>query len=87
MGLGPDGRPGEEESGVGGDPREKAVLRALHFPTAARIVSASAAPSLPSSDPAFQPMPSPASPSRGMMWKWTWSTAWCAAAPLFWSTL
>ena len=35
-----------------------------------------------------QPMPSP-EPSGyfGMMWKWMWNTAWCAAGPLFCRTL
>ena len=37
---------------------------------------------------AGQPIPRPSSLlGLGMMWKWTWKTAWCAGAPLFCRTL
>ena len=58
-----------------------------HPPSAATILSARAWPSWLSNFSAGQSMPRPVSSSLGMMWKCTWNTAWCAAAPLFWSTL
>jgi len=37
---------------------------------------------------AGHPMPNPSAWfGLGIMWKWTWSTSWCASRPLFWSTL
>ena len=46
---------------------------------------ASSAPTAGSSLPAGQwmPRPPPGPSYFGMMWKWTWKTAWWAAAPLF----
>ena len=52
------------------------------------IALASFAPSVWSSEVIGQPIPSPCfGEGLGMMWKWTWKTAWWAPAPLFWRTL
>ncbi len=57
-----------------------------HNPAA--IFAARAAASTGSSFAAGQRMPRPVSGlGFGMMWKWTWKTAWWAAGPLFWRTL
>ena len=53
--------------------------------SAARREAASSSP--PSRSAGSQPTPRPRSPTRGITWKWTWNTAWCAGAPLFCSTL
>ena len=55
--------------------------------SASTIDWASVAPFSAPREPGFQVIPSPPSLVRGMMWKCTWKTAWCAAAPLFCSTL
>ncbi len=68
--------------------RRSAIIAVQPWDIAAAMRAASAAPSEASSGRESHLMPRPdPSGKRGMTWKCTWGTAWCASAPLFWRML